>query len=323
MGRKRKKNKKQIDDNELFSFENEIVIGINKLPDENKKEKKKLDKKGKKTKKNKKEEKINYIKPEIKSKVKNKHKTKNFKRKKRIKVFLIGITLITVILAIISFLIFSPIFNITEITVENNKQISKEEIIDLSGINIGDNIFRISKNITERKMKQNSYIESIQLDRKLPSKLSIIVKERIATYILQIDETSFAYINNQGYILEINSQIANLPQITSYTTEELEVGSRLNNEDLEKLEVVLKIMNIANSNQIGNLITSIDIKDKDNYVLRIESEKKTIYFGGQENINTKILSIKKILEYEKGVEGEIFMNGDINKEGEVLFREKV
>ena len=316
MGKKAKNKKEQDENNELFDFDNEIIIGVTKIPDEKKKKKKK--KNNNKKKSNKKE---NNKVQKLKVKVKPNEQTE--KARKRSLILLKSIIVITLITGVILFLLLSPVFNITEIMVENNSIIPKEEVIELSNIKIGDNIFRVSKIITEKKMKQNPYIESIKLNRKIPNKLSIIVKERKATYAMQIDETSFAYINNQGYILEINSQIANLPQIKSYVTENIVPGARLSNEDLEKLEVVLKIMNIANSNQIGSLITSIDIKDPNNYILRLESEKKTVFFGDSTDINTKILSIKEILEYEKGIEGDILMDGKTNKDGKFLFREKV
>lgn len=41
------------------------------------------------------------------------------------------------------------------------------------------------------------------------------------------------------------------------------------------------------------------------------------------NINIKMLYIKAVLEDEKGIEGELFMDGKTNKEGEFLFRQTV
>ena len=149
------------------------------------------------------------------------------------------------------------------------------------------------------------------------------MKERKASYALKIEDEKYAYINNQGYILEIDSALNNLPEITSYKTQEIKIGSRLNNQDLEKMEVVLKIMEIATANQIDSLITSIDINDRENLILNMAGEGKIIYLGDASDINTKILYIKAILEEEKGVAGELFMDGKTNKPGEFLFREKV
>ena len=97
--------------------------------------------------------------------------------------------------------------------------------------------------------------------------------------MLETEEQKYAYINNQGYILEINDKPINVPQITSYKTQNIENATRLDNEDLEKIEIVLKIMEIANANQIGELITQIDIENKSNIILKMAGEKKTIYVG--------------------------------------------
>lgn len=134
---------------------------------------------------------------------------------------------------------------------------------------------------------------------------------------------SFAYINNQGYILEISEEKLNVPIIQGYTTnqEEIKNGSRINNEDLEKLSTVLKIIESANANGIGDLVSKINIENKQNYTLILDSEKKTVYLGDASNLSNRMLYLKAILEQEKGVEGEIFINGDLNKQ-DVYFRIK-
>lgn len=134
---------------------------------------------------------------------------------------------------------------------------------------------------------------------------------------------SFAYINNQGYILEISEEKLNVPIIQGYTTnqEEIKNGSRINNEDLEKLSTVLKIIESANANGIGDLVSKINIENKQNYTLILDSEKKAVYLGDASNLSNRMLYLKAILEQEKGVEGEIFINGDLNKQ-DVYFRIK-
>lgn len=150
----------------------------------------------------------------------------------------------------------------------------------------------------------------------------IKIKERKATFILEY-ANSYAYINNQGYILEITQEKLNLPIIAGYVTnaEEIKEGSRLVYEDLEKLETVLKIIESANSNGISELITKIDIQDKQNYILVLENEKKTVYLGDASNLSNRMLYLKAVLEEEKNIEGEIFINGDLHKEV-VYFRKK-
>lgn len=50
---------------------------------------------------------------------------------------------------------------------------------------------------------------------------------------------------------------------------------------------------------------------------------KTVYLGDASEINTRILYLKKIIEDEKGIEGEALINGELNSDRGVIFRKKV
>ena len=137
----------------------------------------------------------------------------------------------------------------------------------------------------------------------------------------------YAYINNQGYILEISEQKLELPTILGISTnqEQIVEGSRLNMQDLGKLETVIQIMNICKSCEIESKISTIDITSKNNFIINMEQEKKVIYLGNETNLKDKILYIPVILEENKGKEGAIYLNdGDtINSFKPPRFREKV
>ena len=125
-------------------------------------------------------------------------------------------------------------------------------------------------------------------------------------------------------LLEISKESLELQIITGVATpeEEIKAGNRLCTEDLEKLNSVIQIMDSANSNELGNLITKINIENKQDYVLELKSEKKNVHLGDTSDIGTKMLYIKTVLENEKGKEGDIFVNTDLNNSG-AIFREKV
>ena len=90
---------------------------------------------------------------------------------------------------------------------------------------------------------------------------------------------------------------------------------------MEKLDIVNQIIETATSNEINNMITTIDITNKNNFVLEIPSENKTVEFGDCTNINIKILWIIDLINREKGIPGSIIVNvPNIRK---VYFREKV
>lgn len=366
--------------NNKFSFDEEIVIGLRRIDDEpktndkSKKAQKQSKKKVQKSRKKSKEKNAKHIdEPEliIKSKymenyenvdrvdnhIKNSFNKKNIKNRKKIsksskaeikqeieqdpkvikkkelsrkrrkfvlKIFKI-IVLIGIIIAGIIFALLSPIFNVKEIRVIGNSKISTDTIISLSGLKSEQNIFDFKTSDVVDAIKQNAYVDTVDVQRKLPDIININVVERVATYILKFGN-AYVYINNQGYILEITNKEANYPIITNYETpeEQIKEGNRLCSEDLEKLNDVLKIIEAAsvNNGEIKKLITQINIENKSNYILTLQKEKKQVYIGDTTNLSTKMLWIDKFLEEEKDNEGIIFLNIDLNNV-QPYFREKV
>ena len=247
------------------------------------------------------------------------------KRRKLVLKICKWLTLFCIIIGAIIYAMLSPIFNITSIEVSGNSKISSETILSLSGLAINQNIFNFSTSQVKNNIKQNAYIESVEISRRFPDKVEISVEERVATFVLAIGN-AYAYINNQGYILEITSNKGSYPIISSYETpvEQIKEGSRLVTEDLEKLNDVLRIMEAISigDNNISKLITQINIQDKTNYILTLEKEKKNIYLGDTSNLSTKVLLINQILKEEKDNEGTIYLNVNLNTESP-YFRETV
>lgn len=316
-------NKEQ--DNELFSFDNEIIIGVTKKQ-EPKKQVKKENKNTKKAKqKNQVKKKQTQKTPSKNNNTKQKttQKEKINKKKRRITHIIKYGMLIVLFITVILCAMFSPLFNIKTIEVIGNKKITKNEIISLSQIQLEENTFKLSKNKIINQIKENAYIDEVVVTRKLPSNIIITVEEREPAYLLEY-ASGYIYLDKQGYMLEINSEKLELPILQGASTETSEfiVGNRLCVEDLEKLSTLIKVMELAKVNELSSLITRIDIENKQNIKLIFETKDKVAYLGDSTNLIDKIPLIKKILEENEGIAGEIFVNMDLNKENPI-FRERV
>ena len=246
------------------------------------------------------------------------------RKKKKIKRIIKLITLLMITIGGIVFALVSPIFNIKEINVVKNEQISSDTIVSLSQLKIGQNIFKYSSKKVEEEIKTNPYIEIVNIKRKFPDKIEITVKERQKNYNIEF-LNGYAYINNQGYILEISEQKLELPIVQGISTEEEKIveGNRLNEQDLSRLEIVIQIMNICENYELDTKISKIDISDKNNYVIHMEEEKKTVYLGDESNLSNKMLYIPTILEENKGKEGKIYIDKDSTNKYRARFKENV
>lgn len=320
--RKEKPKKEQKAESDIFSFDDEIVIGVTKIEDKPKKKEK--DKKEKESKKNKNKKKAGAGTKTSTTGKKNK-KAKNYKNakeveeqlKKRKKIaFVLKIcALLVVIAGTVLFMLLSPTFDVTKITVKGNEKITNQEIISLSGITLEENTFKYRLSQISENVESQSYIESAKVARKLPSEIVIEVIERKPSFMLELGN-AYVYMSSQGYFLEISETKLELPIIVGYETkiEDIQPGNRFINADLEKLETALRIMKYASANQIAEKITQINIANKNEYVLRLETEKKTVYLGDASYLEKKMQYLVVVLENETNVEAEVFLNVDINTE---------
>lgn len=249
---------------------------------------------------------------------------KRKKRNKKIKILLKMILLLGIIIGGIAFAMISPIFNIKEVQILGNEQVSAETIISLSELKTEENIFRFSVFKVANKIKENAYIEKVKIHRKIPNIVQIEVQERKHKYSIDF-LGKYAYINTQGYILEIadDSKQKVILQGIETPEEQVVVGNRLNTKDLEKLEEVIKIINATKEYELDTKVTSIDMKNKNEYSIYLEEEGKKVHLGDSSNLSNKMLYVNAIIQEEKGKMGEIFANGDLNNKFRVYFRESL
>ena len=291
------------------SYDNDYIIGVS----------------NKNTKNN---NKLIPVKKQKNKKTKNKKVKKltpNQIRKRKIIFKLIRWTcLLTCIIGAIIYIILSPIFAVKKISVNTDGNIDEQEIISLAAINLNENIFKFSKTQIINNIKENAYVDEVIIKRKLPSEVQITITERVPMFMIRYGN-SYVYVNSQGYFLEISDEYKSLPILTGIQTEDEQIqpGNRLDNEDLQKLTTVLKIIEYSQNAELYELITTIDISNKNDYKIILDKEEKTIYLGDCSMLEERIIWAKNILDKEKGVAGEIFVNMQLDSENHPYFRERV
>ena len=294
--------------------QDDIIIGVTETP---KISKRKLNKIKRKKRKEKIKRNKQIRKQEIKAekelqKQRKRLNTKQIEKIKKIKKVSLVISIIILILISITLFLLSPIFKITKIEVKGNDKISVDEIISLSGIEKESNLFRTTKSSITKNIRQNAYIEDVKVSRKMPGTVEINVTERCTEYLIEFG-SSYAYVDGNGYILEISTELIEGKQkIRGYKTteEELKPGNRLCKEDINSMYDILTILNAADNYSIKNTITAIDISDDSNYILYLENEKKTVHLGSIDNLDIKMLYLQSIIERDKDKEGLVFLNVD-------------
>lgn len=243
------------------------------------------------------------------------------KKGKGIVKFILFIILISGIIAFLK----SPFFTLQKINVKGNNKVKSSEIIKLLKIEINKNMFQKNLLFLNKNLKKNPYIKNASLKIASSSEIDLDIEERVEKYYISASN-KFYTIDNSGMILkESTTEPTNVIKLSMFKTElaNIKVGEKLSESDIKDIEDISNII----KNYIYTIKSDIEISEayyneKIGYVVNLSQEKKVVYLGDKNKMETKILYLKKIIEQEKGIEGEIFLNKDF-KDKFPVFKEKV
>ena len=237
--------------------------------------------------------------------------TKIQKRQRRLRRLLSFILAITIIVILVGFFLRSDFFNINNISIEGNSNISKEKLLHISSIIEGENIFRISTKTAKENIMKLPYVKSVQIKRKFPKEIEIEVVEREEKLLVK-NISMYYVVDEEGHVLnEIDSNIENLPVVLGLKTDKIVLGDNLFlNLELEEFEDF-----IVEGDKLNILsdMESIDIDTEGNVNISIK-KGIDVAFGPIDNVKYKIRLLNEILVHSK--ENEIFISKIIMDKGE-------
>lgn len=235
------------------------------------------------------------------------------KKRKRRKRKLIFVMILILIAGISTYLLTSPSFNIQEISIKGNKQLSNQQIMELAKLKIGDNIFSKLGIVTKVRLKQNGYIENAKINKIYPNRIEIEVKERQKQFQIKLEAGGYIYIDEQGYILEYGTDKIEVPTIIGMdiVQADIETMHRLGEKDLEKMENVLQIREQSRKIEIADKITQYQVKNE--YIVNLENDGITINLGDCTNLKDRMYYVNGILKKEAGNKGTVHADGNFNE----------
>jgi len=95
----------------------------------------------------------------------------------------------------------SGCFGVTKVTVENNGRVSSDEIVELSDIRPEANIFELDLEMIGRKIEENPWIASAQVERVFPREVVIRIGERLPKAVINLGY--LYYVDAAGEIFKV------------------------------------------------------------------------------------------------------------------------
>lgn len=134
----------------------------------------------------------------------------------------------------------SSLFEVREIRVTGNSSLAREQIVAVSGINPGQNIFKLDLKESMEKLRVIPLIKNVSMSRDLPAAVEIRVEERKPCALLPV-ESGFIQVDREGVCLQRGDIAANqFPVITGVNFSQPAPGQQIESESLDKALTVIK-----------------------------------------------------------------------------------
>lgn len=222
-------------------------------------------------------------------------------RKRRLISFFIFFIIFTLCVGVaLSLTVFFPI---ERINITGSKIYTARKIEDVSGLDIGDNLFAISRASVLAKLKSKlPYVEDIEIERELPGTLNIKVSDA-DEYAAFETENKFYTVSKSGWVLNEADEVPENLLLIKGAEIKCKTGSEIEILKQEQKEQIIDIATTLSETKINT--DYIDISNTISLVIGVEG-RFTVELGTSNNLKEKIEHLSSMIE-----------NTDLEKRGKI------
>ncbi len=200
-------------------------------------------------------------------------------------------------------------FQVRTVEVQGNSIYSREQILSVCGVEVGDNLLTVNRAAVSANIKVRlPYVQSVSVGHILPDTVVIQVQESDLACLVSADNGGSWYLNTEGRVLgssvdDFTGQVVTLTGfvITAPKAGEQAVAAE---EQAENLAAALLVVQQMEGTGLIDQVTAVNTER----VYDIEllcGEQYQVLLGGTEEMDYKILYLKNVLErldtYQTGV----------------------
>jgi len=198
------------------------------------------------------------------------------------------------------FFLQSPFFGVREINVIGVKRLTSEEVLALSGLTKGVNIFKANIKESAAKVALHPMVRDVEISRELPETVNITVAER-EPIGLGAGDGYFVMISDDGYYLSKVTDLStvNLPIITGLGLGSTGPGQKIPDKRLPAALDYLLAMPL----NVRAAVSELNVADLNN-IRMFTVDKAEIRLGSDERINEKIILYQQIIsqKYDNSIQ---------------------
>jgi len=216
------------------------------------------------------------------------------KIKHRRNVFL-SLSMFIVTILLVLMLLSTDIFDIKKISVFGNAKVSYNEIVRLSGVTVGQNIFEVNRRQLKNRLENNPYLIVKEIKRRLPSELAIYVSERQGALIIEMSD-GYELIDKEGICLEhiYNKDRMSLPMAIGINDAMFKDGENVTKQS-QKGQMLMDLYNALDKYDFLSNVSTLDIRDEYDIIVTTNWGLQ-VKMGDSQNFESKMKWVQAVLK---------------------------
>lgn len=209
------------------------------------------------------------------------------------------------------------IFKVKSISVQGSTLYDDSEVVDASGIKIGDSIiFKNVKSCEESIYRNLNYVDSAKISKDFFGNITINLEPAKVLFSLTQDE-KYYLVSEKNKVLEILENIP--PEVVVAQGIKFEVSeNKVNYHDEIKKQLFFKVLERFKEHDL-NFVKRINVTDAENLEV-IYDDRLTILLGSEEELKYKISTAKEIITGKLGASERGTLDfRNLNKENRTYF----
>ena len=207
-------------------------------------------------------------------------------RKREAKGFLL-VAIVVMVLAL--YVLAGNVFIVREIVVEGNQNLSDADVIRMSGLSIGDSIFRVDAQNAMHNLASYGQAKALGVSTQLPDTVVISVEER----------TPGAYVDCYGVVLVLDDEGVMMERVNALPGDSLvyvtgvkptrySVGSAIATDVKGQVEAMSAALTAIRQAGAVSMVSELNVENPDNMYL-IARSGMVVVLGNSENLDNKLV----------------------------------
>lgn len=228
----------------------------------------------------------------------NGRKNRSLDLRKKLAILGFGFLLLLAGVVVVGFVAYkalgrSDFFQITAINIQGCRRTTKNLILEMSGVDIHSNLLALDTRKAKAGIEAHEWVESVEIERDWPNRLTITVKERLPVAIVSLEKGLF-YLDQNGvaFAQVLPPEDMDYPIITGLKKEAW--PKVLKGTQLEEALHFIKYAGQGSSILPKQNISELHVEESGKVILYLVDRPFPIYLGAGD-VGTKYYWLTKVL----------------------------